>query len=667
MPALKALNDKTQGKRGQISTSRALIAPIHGWYVGSPMAGAPTATAFLLENAFPEYDYVRARGGALPWATGMTGKIVALMPYTNGVVAYLFAYDSAGSIFDASVAGAVGAAKVTGLTHAVDVVYCQYSGTGPQTLIVANGVDTLQFFDGTTWSTGAPLLWTFGAATATGTITFTVNPASNSNITLNGTIVTFSNTPGTNVVPIGGNLAETLASLMSFLNHSTDVQIVKCTYSASATVLTITYVGAGVIGNSFGIAAGTAPATNGTVSAATLTGGTAGAMPSPISFVWEYNQRMYGIAAGTTDVYYPAVDAIGGPTTIFPMGPLLRYGGQLLAGGTWNQLTSNGVLYQWFVISTEGEVVLFNGLFPGDPAWKQTGCYKIGRPLGIHCINTVGGDASIMTEDGIVALSQVIQIDEAGLFNKSLTAPIAPAWKDAVQARITQKGWQMTLWPVRYMAIVNLPQLTLPNVQFVANERTGYWCRFTGWDAQCFAVHGLTVSELYFGTSDGRTMKAENGGMDDGKAYTMTVFYSYSGIGSLDVGSISTGTAGEIQPVSSTQAVARKKITMIRARFQTNIPAVTPTITVNVDYDVTTPSAPGATGSVPAGSVWDNAKWDIDKWTGPIFSQSQNWVPVYAMASAIAPIVQVTFKSAATPDVRLTNVDVLFETGNIFG
>ena len=180
-------------------------------------------------------------------------------------------------------------------------------------------------------------------------------------------------------------------------------------------------------------------------------------------------------------------------------------------------------------------------------------------------------------------------------------------------------------------------------------------------------MSGLATSNLYFGTSDGRIMKAETGGMDDGKAYTMTVFYSYSGLGSLDVGSISTGALGEQQSVSQSQAVARKKITMVRARFQTNIPAVAPTIKIGIDYDTSIPSPPAPSGTIPAGAVWDVAQWDVDQWTGPVFSQSQNWIPTYAMASAVAPIVQVTFKSSATPDVRLTNVDVLFEPGNIFG
>jgi len=47
---MKALNDKTQGKRGRISETRSLVAPIKGWWVGSPLAEAPPNTAYLLET-----------------------------------------------------------------------------------------------------------------------------------------------------------------------------------------------------------------------------------------------------------------------------------------------------------------------------------------------------------------------------------------------------------------------------------------------------------------------------------------------------------------------------------------------------------------------------------------------------------------------------------------
>src|SRR5882724_7006339 len=199
---LKPLRDKSQGQRSQISTARSLVAPIRGWYVGSPMADAPLGTAFLLENVFPEYDFVRLRGGAIQFASGMTGIVRSLIPYTNGVIAKLFAY-AGNTIYDVTAGGINPPFVVTGLNAVNEVSYVQYSGTGPQTLVVANGADPLQFYNGTAWSI-APA-WTGMGATQP-------------------------------------------------------------------------------------------------------------------SFVWQYNHRLYGIADDTLDVYYTAVNAIGGPVTIFPMG-----------------------------------------------------------------------------------------------------------------------------------------------------------------------------------------------------------------------------------------------------------------------------------------------------------------------------------------------------------
>lgn len=98
------------------------------------------------------------------------------------------------------------------------------------------------------------------ASKAWGTITFSVNPGSSDTITLGGTAVTFG--PGHNVA-IGATLADTLASLVTFLNASADTNISKCTYRVSGNALGIEYDVPGVA--TFTLAASAA-----TRSAATL-------------------------------------------------------------------------------------------------------------------------------------------------------------------------------------------------------------------------------------------------------------------------------------------------------------------------------------------------------------------------------------------------------------
>lgn len=118
----------------------------------------------------------------------------------------------------------------------------------------------------------------FGAPTtgagdaATGTITFSAQPAPDSTITINGVAFTFKASGASgNQINIGADLATTIGNIVTKLNGSADTAVDDATYSGSATVLTITNDTAGVAGNTFTLAAGTG--SNGTVSGATLAGG----------------------------------------------------------------------------------------------------------------------------------------------------------------------------------------------------------------------------------------------------------------------------------------------------------------------------------------------------------------------------------------------------------
>lgn len=113
---------------------------------------------------------------------------------------------------------------------------------------------------------GAPVTT---AVAADGTIVFSGNPAAGSSVTLNGVAWTFvaSGAAGTQT-NIQGDLAATLAQLVSDLNGSANASIDDATYSANATTLTITHDTAGPAGNAYTLAASVA-----VVSGATLTGG----------------------------------------------------------------------------------------------------------------------------------------------------------------------------------------------------------------------------------------------------------------------------------------------------------------------------------------------------------------------------------------------------------
>ncbi|WP_157158118.1 hypothetical protein [Bradyrhizobium genomosp. III] len=521
----QALRAKSRESRGAVSRSAMLPAPTGGWYVGANLADAPAGTAYILDNAFPQLDYVRMRGGSLAYATGMaSAPVTTLIPYNSASASKFFAC-CAGSIFDITNQGAVGAAAVTGLSNSAIVEYTQFTNSGASWLMAVNGVDAAQLYNGSSWTT---------------------SPA----------ITGLS----------GGNLA----------------------------------------------------------------------------FVWPFKNRIYGVQANSLSYWYLAVNAIGGAATQVDMSGIFKFGGSIVAGTSW-AISSNSGLYEVLtLITSEGEVAIYDGLTPADTAWSLKGLYKISKPLGRRCLLRAGGDLAIMTEDGIVPMSAVMSLDQIALQNSAITKPIAPAWRQAVIDRTGISGWQLVTWPLESMAIVNLPKATAGDkIQFISNARTGAWARYVGWDANCFGVYN---NKLYYGTSDGRVLQGETGGQDDGANYTMTVFPSYSSLRSPGI---------------------RKFVKMIRARIQSAF-GITPQLTVKTDFDTTKPAQPTASVSTPTGAIWDSALWDAGVWPPTISDQSQ-WVAAEGFGTVISPVFQLTLSSSTTPDVRLTATEVLYENCNAIG
>jgi len=229
------------------------------------------------------------------------------------------------------------------------------------------------------------------------------------------------------------------------------------------------------------------------------------------------------------NAWYLSVDSIGGAAVKFPLGGIFPRGGSLLCGYSW-AISSNSGLYETCVfITDQGEIAFYDGDGPAAANWTLKGVYRISKPLGRNCLMKAGGDVAVMTEDGIIPLSSVMELDQIALQNKAVTLPIAPAWRTLVQQRTAISGWSITLWPLESMAIITVPSLSVNDKQqLVANARSGAWARYTGWDAKCFAVFG---NNLFYGTSDGRVMQAETGGQDDGQFYTAVCAWSFSDLG----------------------------------------------------------------------------------------------------------------------------------------
>ena len=128
----------------------SLPAPIGGWNARDSIANMAPTDAYELENLFPTVSNVVLRGGYNNHVTGFPGQVETLLSYSGAATNKLFGI-SVTSIYDATTAGAVGAAVVTGLANA-RWEYINVATAGGNYLYLVNGTDSPLLYNGSTWT-----------------------------------------------------------------------------------------------------------------------------------------------------------------------------------------------------------------------------------------------------------------------------------------------------------------------------------------------------------------------------------------------------------------------------------------------------------------------------------------------------------------------------------
>ncbi len=105
--------------------------------------------AVTLTNFLPSTNSVNLRNGYTQHARGIVGQVDTLMNYSSGTSETLFAI-AGGNVYDATSAGAVGAASLTGLTNS-RFQYVNFTTSGGSYLLMVNGADKLRGWNGSAW------------------------------------------------------------------------------------------------------------------------------------------------------------------------------------------------------------------------------------------------------------------------------------------------------------------------------------------------------------------------------------------------------------------------------------------------------------------------------------------------------------------------------------
>lgn len=362
-----------------------------------------------------------------------------------------------------------------------------------------------------------------------------------------------------------------------------------------------------------------------------------------LSFVWQHKRRQWFVEKDTLTAWYLPVDSIAGAADPFPLDGIFRFGGALLFGGTWSLDSGDGLDDVMIFVTTEGEIAVYQGTDPATAAdWQLSGVYKIGRPLNKNGFFKAGGDLAILTEDGIVPVSEALQKDRAALQVSAITFPIEDLWQNAVASRLADFNFSVTVWPTKTLMIVGIPPISGRKTALVANTRTGAWAPIYGWDIQCLAIF---QDQLYFGTSDGLVVRADVGGNDMGVAYTGEYVPKFQ-----EMGNAGLKYALHARAICRTEQSARVRLSCFADYVVGALPMSDPI---------------GASISTiwGGGSKWgDGAKWGA----GTPFATREVWQGVTAQGFSLAPGLSITVNRDAAPFLEIVAISLAYEEGSAF-
>lgn len=352
----------------------------------------------------------------------------------------------------------------------------------------------------------------------------------------------------------------------------------------------------------------------------TITGLPSGVTTADFINIYAQKRRLWYLVNQSTTAIFMPTDAITGAIAgTLDFGALWTKGGYVVAMGDWTIDGGNGPQDYAVFISSRGQVSVYSGDDPTDASnWSLVGTFDLSPPIGRRCFTKVGSDIGAITLQGVLPISQALPFDPSADRSVAITARIQNAMAQACAQAQNNFGWQLISYPAQQLAVLNVPLVeNVVQVQFVMDALTGAWCRFTGWNANCFEIYN---ENLYFGDNNGNVRLAYTGGLDFDQPIVANMQCAYNYFN--DPG-------------------RTKRMTMVQPLLVAS-GILTPSISVDEDFGVSTSLAP--ISIITGGALWDVALWDAALWPDNQTTIT-DWLSVEAIGHALAVHMQVNVGS----------------------
>lgn len=584
-------------KRNAVTAS--VPAPLGGWNARDSLAEMNPIDAVEMVNFFPTPTDILMRKGYSQHSGGFTGVADTVMNYAGPTSQTLFAVAN-GVIYNTATSTAT--SVYTGLSNSRFQHANFTNSAGNPFLSAVNGQDPALLYNGTNWIKVA--------ATATAQTISTITRGGTGNLT--ATLTT-----GSAHGLVTGNQVTISGATESNYNGTYLITVTGPT--------TFTYVMA------------TAPAADATVVGSyVVVHGITGVDSSLFININVFKERLFYVEKNSMNVWYLNTKAVSGAASKLDFGSVAKMGGYIQAMGTWTIDAGQGVDDYAVFVTNMGEVIVYEGTDPSDVTkWALRGVWQLGSTFTRRCFAKFGGDLLLITQEGLVPLASALQSSRLDP-RVNLTDKIYGAFAQATSLYSSNFGWEIQYFAKANMLIVNIPTNT-GFEQYVMNNITKSWGRFTGVQATNFEIHN---DNLYFG-GNGFVGKFWDTYADNGNVINATVQQAYNYFDSRG---------------------QNKRFTLVRPIFLTDNGLPSVFCAINTDFD--TQSQLGQVSFNPSAlsvGLWDVGTWDNNFWGGTL-AVNKDWQGVSGIGYCASISLNVASKGI---EVHWASTDFVMERGGV--
>ena len=369
--------------------------------------------------------------------------------------------------------------------------------------------------------------------------------------------------------------------------------------------------------------------------------------PALFDFIMVWKERIWFIQRETSRAWYLGPGVFEGAVAAFNFGAQFKHGGALKALHNWTLDGGAGIDDQLVAISGAGDVVIYQGTNPAEAAsFGLVGSWFVGAvPSGNRIAAEVAGELYILSIQGLLPLSTVLNGADVNDFNVYLTAKISPYIRTVLTATSDAFGWQIHVNTKQSLLTISAPPREgFDRIGFAMYQGNKAWGITRGlpaastanWRKDVFFTDIVTNKIYkYHGFIDKDYIAADVDGQPEGIVWDVLTAYQ-----NLE------------EPANF------KRVHYIRPMF-TAVGVPSFTVRAQYDFDVSLISGMPTFGGAGT-ALWDAGLWNAGVWSGGLEKTDSP-----RGATGMGRHIAVNIRGVSGEDTVLVGYDVVYDVGGL--